>query len=122
MPRNKKIEFVRQESWRYKRLRPNWRKPKGIDNKMRLQLSGWPPIVKVGYRSPRSERGLHPSGKQEILVHNVDELSGVDPAKHVVRIARTVGLKKRLEILKEARRIGIRVLNAPRLVQNESQQ
>jgi len=122
LQRNRKIKFVRQESWRYRKLKPNWRKPKGIDNKMRLQLKGWPPIVKVGYRSPRTDRGLHPTGKREILVHNVDELSGIDPAKQAVRIARTVGLKKRLEILNEARRIGIRVLNAPRLVKNESEQ
>ena len=31
-------KFRRQESWRYKRLAENWRKPKGIDNKMRLTL------------------------------------------------------------------------------------
>ncbi|MDG7039035.1 MAG: 50S ribosomal protein L32e, partial [Nitrososphaerota archaeon] len=48
----KKPKFLRQESWRYKKLKPNWRKPKGIDNKMRLQEKGWPPLVKVGYRTP----------------------------------------------------------------------
>ena len=42
--------FVRQESWRYDRLPENWRKPKGKDNKMRRQVSGVPPIVKIGYR------------------------------------------------------------------------
>ncbi|MGC8661388.1 MAG: 50S ribosomal protein L32e [Nitrososphaeria archaeon] len=115
-----KHKFVRQESWRYKKLKVNWRKPKGIDNKMRLQMKGWPPLVKVGYRSTRKGRGLHPSGLQEIIVHNVKELSGIDPKKQAVRIAGTVGLKKRLDILKEARRMGLRLLNAPRLKQNES--
>jgi large subunit ribosomal protein L32e len=115
-----KHKFVRQESWRYKKLKVNWRKPKGIDNKMRLQMKGWPPLVKVGYRSNRIGRGLHPSGLQEIIIHNVKELSQIDPKTQAARIAGTVGLKKRLEILKEARRIGVRVLNAPRLKQNES--
>ena len=38
-------KFVRQESWRYDRLAENWRKPKGKDNKMRLQVSGVPQLV-----------------------------------------------------------------------------
>ncbi|MEM0097083.1 MAG: 50S ribosomal protein L32e [Conexivisphaerales archaeon] len=116
----KKHKFVRQESWRYKKLKVNWRKPKGIDNKMRLQMKGWPPLVKVGYRSIRKGRGLHPSGLQEVLVHNVRELSEIDPIKQAARIAATVGFKKRLDILKEARRMGVHLLNAPRLKQNES--
>ncbi|MGC8558485.1 MAG: 50S ribosomal protein L32e [Nitrososphaeria archaeon] len=115
-----KHKFIRQESWRYKKLKVNWRKPKGIDNKMRLQMKGWPPLVKVGYRSNRIGRGLHPSGLREIIVHNVTELSHIDPKTQAIRIAGTVGFKKRLDILKEARRIGVRVLNAPRLKQNES--
>ena len=32
-------EFIRPESWRYKRLETNWRKPKGIDNHQRKQKS-----------------------------------------------------------------------------------
>jgi large subunit ribosomal protein L32e len=52
--------FIRQESWRYDRLAENWRKPKGKDNKMRKQKSGMPALVKVGYRSPKAARGLHP--------------------------------------------------------------
>jgi len=51
-------KFVRQESWRYDRLAPNWRKPKGKDNKMRLQVSGVPRLVKIGYRGPRSAMKL----------------------------------------------------------------
>ena len=69
-------EFVRQESWRYVRLKPNWRKPRGKDSKMRLQVKGWPPLVKVGYRTPRKYRGLHPSGYKEVLVYRPEDLEG----------------------------------------------
>jgi large subunit ribosomal protein L32e len=71
---SRRPEFVRQESWRYKRLKPSWRKPKGIDSKMRLQVKGWPKIVKVGYRGPAAVRGLHPSGFRDVLVYNVSDL------------------------------------------------
>ena len=51
-------DFIRPESWRYKRLETNWRKPKGVDNHQRKQKSrGKTAIVKNGFRSPESDRG-----------------------------------------------------------------
>ncbi len=111
MVKARKPEFVRQESWRYKRVRENWRKPKGIDSKMRLQVKGWPKIVKVGYRGPRVARYLHPSGYRDILVHNVEELSRLDPSRDAARIASTVGARKRALIVSKAKELGIKVLN-----------
>lgn len=110
--RRKRPDFVRQESWRYKRLKPNWRKPKGKDSKMRLSVKGWPPLVKIGYRSPKRYRGLHPSGYKEVIVHNVEELKSIDPSKEAARIASNVGSKKRAAIIDEASKLGIKVLNA----------
>src|ERR671934_1687568 len=104
--------FIRQESWRYKRLAKNWRKPKGKDNKMRKQKSGVPAIVKVGYRGPRAARGLHPSGYTDNIVHNVAELIKLDPKKDAARIAHTVGKRKRIEIIAKATEAGVKVLNA----------
>jgi large subunit ribosomal protein L32e len=104
-------KFRRQESWRYKRLAANWRKPKGIDNKMRLQVSGVPSLVKIGYRGPKVSRGLHPSGYVDNLIHNVNELLKLNKDKDAARIAHTVGNKKRLEIILEAESMGIKVLN-----------
>ncbi len=83
----KRPDFVRQESWRYKKLATNWRKPKGKDNKMRKQVSGVPPLVKVGYKGPRKARGLHPSGYNDILVFNTKDLMKIDPAKDAARIS-----------------------------------
>ncbi|MEM2760102.1 MAG: 50S ribosomal protein L32e [Nitrososphaerales archaeon] len=107
-----KPDFVRQESWRYKRVKPNWRKPKGIDSKMRKQKKGWPRIVKIGYRGPRVSRYLHPSGYYDKLVHNVNELSNLDSNKDAARIAATVGKRKRKEIIERAKSLNIKVLNA----------
>ena len=108
---DKRPEFVRQESWRYKKLAPNWRKPKGKDNKMRKQVSGVPPLVKVGYKGPRKSRGLHPSGYNDILVFNTRDLSKIDPKVDAVRIAHGVGNKKRIDIVTEATKLKIKILN-----------
>ncbi|HIQ03393.1 MAG TPA: 50S ribosomal protein L32e, partial [Desulfurococcales archaeon] len=92
-----------------------WRKPRGLDNKMRLKLKGYPPVVSVGYRGPKLVRGLHPTGKEIVIVHNVKELSKVDKEKHIVYIASTVGKKKRLEIMKKAEELGIKIANPLRM-------
>ncbi len=106
-----KPNFVREESWRYKRVKENWRKPKGIDSHMRKQMKGWPKRVKIGYRGPRAARYLHPSGYYDILVHNVAELSKLDRKKDAARIASAVGKRKRKEILERARTLKVKVLN-----------
>ncbi len=104
-------KFVRQESWRYVRIHPEWRKPKGVDNKMRRQDKGWPALVRVGYRGPVHSRGLHPSGHFDVLVHRVSELDGLVPGRDVARIGGTVGAKKREQILARATELGLRVVN-----------
>ena len=109
-------KFIRQESWRYDRLAENWRKPKGKDNKMRKQKSGMPALVKVGYRSPKAARGLHPSGYRDILIHNTQELVKLDSKRDAARIAHTVGKKKRIEIINKALELGIKVLNPGNLM------
>lgn len=104
-------KFVRQESWRYNRLAENWRKPKGVDNKMRKQVSGVPPLVKVGYRGPKSARGLHPSGYRDRLIHNIRDLEKLDPKIDAARIGHSVGRRKRIDIVSKANALGIKVLN-----------
>ncbi len=114
LSKHKKPKFKRQESWRYKRVKENWRKPRGIDSKMRKKVKGWPPSPNAGYRSPKKTRGLHPSGYVEVRVQTVQDLNGLDPETQAIRIARTVGGKKRVEILALADERGIHVLN-PRI-------
>jgi large subunit ribosomal protein L32e len=108
-------KFVRPESWRYVRLHPEWRKPKGLDNKVRKSIKGWPRRVKVGYRGPAKARGYHPSGSVDVLVHNPAQLDDLIPEKDSVRIGRRVGARKRAQIMKRASELGLRVLNPTRL-------
>ncbi|RLG91076.1 MAG: 50S ribosomal protein L32e [Candidatus Hecatellales archaeon] len=118
--RGKVPRFIRQESWRYKRLETGWRKPKGIDSKMRLKRKGYPVSPTVGYRTPRDIRGIHPSGFTEVLVYRVEDLKGLNPEIHAVRIAHQVGLRKRMEIEEAAKRFGLKILNPSRRVAEKS--
>ena len=108
---NKKPKFRAEESWRYKRVKENWRKARGIDSKMRRKVKGWPRTPTVGYRGPKKARYLHPSGFAEVLVHNIDDLEKIDPKTQAIRISHTVGAKKRIEISTRAEEKGVRILN-----------
>ncbi len=109
-----KPDFIRQESWRYKRVKPSWRRPRGIDNKMRSERKGWPASVKVGYRSPKRVRGFHPSGFEEIMIYNEYDLDFVNPSNQVVRIGHTVGRRKRVLIVQRADELGVYIVNPRR--------
>ncbi|MCX8180629.1 MAG: 50S ribosomal protein L32e [Thermofilaceae archaeon] len=109
----KRPRFVRMNSWFLKRLDDSWRNPRrSLDNKIRLEKKGFPPRVKVGYRGPSEVRGLHPSGLIEVLVATPAQLNDLNPRRHIVRIASSVGARKRGEILKRAKELGLRVANS----------
>jgi large subunit ribosomal protein L32e len=117
----KKPRFIRQEAWRYKRLKASWRKPRGKTSKMRRRLKGWPKIPDIGFKTQKTIRGLHPSGYEEVLVHNPEELDRVNPKREVVRIAHTVGERKRVAILDKAKELELTVLNPGTLRKAEAE-
>ena len=109
--RNKKPKFVRAESWRFDRFSESWRRPHGLDNKIRRKIKGWPPGPSTGYKGPKVARFLHPSGYKEVIVYNVTDLAAIDPATEAARIGHTVGKRKRALIIEEAKQLDIKILN-----------
>jgi large subunit ribosomal protein L32e len=106
-----KPQFNRQDYHKKKRTPTSWRKPRGGLSKQRRGHKGKGPKVEAGFRTPEAVRGLHPSGFEEVRVHNVDDLEDVDGDTQAVRIASKVGARKRERIEEEAEDAGIRVLN-----------
>ncbi len=109
--KRKKPAFVRPESWKYDKFAVSWRRPRGLDNKVRRKIKGWPPGPSSGYKGSNLVRGLHPSGFEDVLVHNLAELANIDPVTQIARIAHTVGKRKRLVIVAEAKKLSLRVVN-----------
>lgn len=103
--------FKRQEWFRYQKLGEAWRRPRGIHSKMRRGMKRRPPMVEIGYGGPALVRGLHPSGFEEVLVYNVEGLETINPKTQAARIGGTVGVRKRIDIEKRAKDLGVRVLN-----------
>ncbi|WP_280536818.1 50S ribosomal protein L32e [Halopenitus sp. POP-27] len=109
--REGKPQFNRQDYHKKKRVPTSWRKPRGALSKQRRGIKGKGDTVEAGFRSPTAARGLHPSGFEEVRVHNTDDLEGVDGDTQAVRIAGSVGARKRERIEEIAEQEEIRVLN-----------
>mgnify|MGYP001187081866 FL=1 len=115
--KKKTPSFRRTEWFRYKRLsRSGWRAPHGMDNKQRRNYKYRGSLVRVGHGKVAAARGLHPSGFQEVMVHNLNDLETIDPETQAARVGKTVGGRKRENIHARADELGIRILNRRRNV------
>ena len=111
--KKRRPKFERQEAHVKPRLsRSGWRKPRGIQSKMRLQRKGYNATVKVGYRTPRALRGRLISGLIETIVINPTELKDIQKDQ-IALIPRTLGNRKRLAILQEAKKLKVNLSNFP---------
>jgi large subunit ribosomal protein L32e len=109
--RNKKPDFIRQEGRKVKRLGKSWRKPRGIQSKIRLGRRGKPAKVKIGYRTPLQLRGITPKGLIEINISKLSELANLNKSKHAIVISRRIGLKKKIDLVKKVSEAGFTIVN-----------
>ncbi len=55
-------------------VQTNWRRPKGIDSRVRRKFKGTTLMPNIGYGSNKKTRHVLPSGFLKFLVHNVRDL------------------------------------------------
>ncbi|EPZ34814.1 ribosomal protein L32e [Rozella allomycis CSF55] len=107
-------KFVRHQSDRYKSVKEAWRKPKGIDNRVRRRFKGQIPMPKIGYGSNKKTRDLMPNGFKRFVIRNVKELEllMMHNREYSAEIAHNVSSKNRIEIVKRANEMSIKLTNA----------
>ena len=107
----KKLKFTRQDAHKKVKLGNKWRKPKGLHSKMRLSKKGYNKSVSIGYGSPKSTRGLDKSGLKLIIIKSLKEIENINAKEECIAVAKTIGLRKKVEILKQAVKKSINVVN-----------
>jgi large subunit ribosomal protein L32e len=107
----RKPDFIRQDNPKRPKLKDVWRKPKGIHSKIRQHYKGRRKMPSPGYRSPMAVRGLHATGLEMIRISSPNDVDEVSKESHGIIIPKTVGKRKKVEILKKARDAGVQVLN-----------
>ena len=103
-------KFLRRDTHKKKRIPLKWKKPRGIQNKMRLHKKGRPPTVKPGYGTDRDKRNTTRQGLEIVLVMNIEALKKID-AKAQAALLGQMGKRKKLEAIKEAEKLGITLAN-----------
>ncbi|RIA96875.1 60S ribosomal protein L32 [Glomus cerebriforme] len=113
--------FKRHQSDRYKSVKEAWRKPKGIDNRVRRRFKGQLPMPKIGYGSNKKTRHLMPNGFKKFLVSNIRELELLlmHNKTYAAEIAHNVSLRNRIAIIERAQQLNVRVTNAKARVRTQ---
>lgn len=103
--------FNRFQSDRFKTVGASWRKPKGIDNRVRRRFKGSMVMPSIGFGSNRKTRHMMPSGHKAFLVRNVNdvELLLMHSKTYAAEIAHNVSSKKRIDIIAKAKQLNVKV-------------
>ncbi|ERF73049.1 60S ribosomal protein L32 [Endocarpon pusillum] len=114
--------FARHQSDRFMCVPTNWRKPKGIDNRVRRRFKGQAVMPSIGFGSNKKTRHMMPSGHKAFLVHNPKDvdLLLMHNRTYAAEIAHAVSSRKRVEILAKAKSLGVKVTNGRARVTTES--
>ncbi|XP_045695908.1 60S ribosomal protein L32-like [Phyllostomus hastatus] len=67
-------KFIQHQSDCYVKIKWNWWKPRGIDNRVHRRCKSQILMPNIGYGSNKKTKHMLPSGFQKFLVHNVKEL------------------------------------------------
>eukprot|EP00744_Colponema_vietnamica_P006982 GILI01010080.1.p2 GENE.GILI01010080.1~~GILI01010080.1.p2 ORF type:complete len:151 (-),score=46.22 GILI01010080.1:42-464(-) len=123
--------FVRQQSGRAlgdkngkKEVAASWRRPRGIDSRVRRRFRGSLLCPKIGYGSNKVTRHRMPNGFYRFVVHNVGELEVLmmQNRKFAAEIASNVSTRLRKAIVERAAALDIKVTNAFARLREEEQE
>ncbi len=109
LEKKKKPKFIREEFYMRKKLKEKWRRPRGLDSKKHLEKRGKGKPPKIGYKNREIGRGLV-GGLMPKHVYNPTQLGTISKEEGVI-ISGNVGRKKRNEIIKEANKLKLTILN-----------
>jgi large subunit ribosomal protein L32e len=108
-------KFARHQSDQFMRIQnSSWRKPKGIDGRVRRRFKGAIPMPSIGYGSDKRTRNVHPNGFRIVVVCNVSELEMLmmHNRTYAATVAHSVSTRVRRLIVERAEQLAIRVTNA----------
>merc|ERR1712224_1177198 len=114
-------KFKRFQSNRFVRVAESWRRPRGIDSRVRRNFKGTIPMVNIGYGNDERTRHVLPNGLKLLRVYNVKELEILlmHSRTFCAEIPHNVSFRKRKAIVERADELKIVFLNRNGKVDHE---
>ncbi|MFP4423708.1 MAG: 50S ribosomal protein L32e [Candidatus Woesearchaeota archaeon] len=106
----KKPEFTRQDNHKKPKLGDKWRKPKGLQSKMRLHKRGYKRSPECGWGSPRDCKGLSPEGYKQVIISSLADIESLKEGDGAI-ISAKVGTRKKIELVKKIQEKKFPILN-----------
>ena len=106
--------FIRHQSDTQMRVGASWRKPRGIDSRVRRRFRDSGPMhANCGFGTNKKYRHVMPNGFLKFNVSNVNELEMLmmHNRKYCAEIRKNVGMMKRQAIVHRATELNIKVTN-----------
>ncbi|KMT17293.1 hypothetical protein BVRB_2g039910 [Beta vulgaris subsp. vulgaris] len=106
-------KFKRPQHDRKICVKTNWRRPKGIDSRVRRKFKGVTLMPNIGYGSDKKTRHFLPNGFKKFVVNNVNELEllMMHNRTYCAEIAHNTSTKKRKEIVERATQLDVVITN-----------
>ncbi|XP_063488458.1 large ribosomal subunit protein eL32-like [Symphalangus syndactylus] len=114
-------KFMRHHTDQYVKIKHNWWKPRGLDNRVRRRLTGRISMPNIAYGSNKKTKHMLPSGFRKFLVHNIKELKVLLMChrSYCAEITHKVSSKNNKSIVEKATQPAIRVTNSNARVNSE---
>ena len=96
------------------KMKPNWRRPRGIDCRVRRQYKGNKPLVKVGYGQNKNTKYYLPNGFKKFLIKCEKDLELLLMNNRVFagELAKNLSSQTRAKIVKRAKELNVKLTNA----------
>merc|ERR1711871_1787400 len=119
--KKKTNKFKRHQSDLHARVSESWRRPKGIDSRVRRKFKGKVLMPNIGYGSNKKTKHTLPDGFKKFLINNVSdlELLMMYNRTYAAEVASSVSRKAREAILERAKVLDIKVTNAAARMRTE---
>jgi large subunit ribosomal protein L32e len=115
--KKRKPTFIQQCAHKIKSLSFRWRKPKGIQSKMRLSIKGKRNSPSLGYSSPSKVKGLSKEGLKVVRVLRSSEIDLLNKEENVIVVGK-IGQRKKVAVLEKCKKLGFKVVNVKNIQKN----
>merc|ERR1719181_1249528 len=107
-------KFSRHQSDRFKRVKKNWRKPRGIDSRVRRRFRDAVTMPNIGYGTRKNDRyKMRKTGKYCLVVRNEKDIECLlnHNNSYDIYMQHSLSVNTRKILIEKAKILGLKVIN-----------